>query len=584
MSVVLRYYQNDLIDAIQAKWLAGVQSVLAVLATGGGKTVIVGDIVRRHKGAACISAHRQELVSQISLALARYGVRHKIIAPDKVVRGIVRLHVEEVGASFVNPASLVAVASVDTLIRSGPLVDERWLQEVTLLIHDEGHHVLTANKWGRATDQFTNPRLKVLSVSATPERADGRGLGRKAEGIVDTMVEGPTTRPLINEGYLTEYRIVLAESDIKLSQDMISRETGEFIQSKLKAAVRGSHVVGDVVAAYKKYTPGQRALVFASDVETSIDMAASFRAAGVRAMHVDADTPDDVRDDAKRKLKRGDLDVLTNVGLFGEGYDLPVVAAVYDTAATESFAAYAQRFGRMLRLSIPPELMAVWDRYTPDERKAHIAASGKPHGFYVDLVGNLLRHKGPPDRPRVWSLESRERRGSNSDAELTTTCRNIDVDGSGYACGKDYERYLAKCPYCGYKPEPSARSGPEFVAGDWRELDAETLARMRGEIIDVSAPYVHTQGLPLAYAKHNANAHQARIDAQLNLRDAFAWWAGEQRARGLDDGEIYRLFYLTFGIDTLSAWALKKPEADILSNRIDSLLTVASLQSRVSNN
>ena len=577
----LRYYQNDLIDDIQAHWLMGYKCVLAVLATGGGKTVALGDIVSHHKGAACISAHRQELVSQISLALAKFGIRHRIVAPDKIIKGIIRLHVEEIGTNFISPTAPVGVASVDTLIRKGTQVVESWMMQVTLLVHDEAHHVLRENKWGKATNQFKNKELKILSLTATPERADGKGLGSHADGIADVMVEGPGSRQLIDEGYLTPYKVVLAESDIRLTEDMKSKDTGDFNQQKLKAAVRGSHIVGDVVKAYQTYTPGEPALVFASDVETSIDMAANFRKASIRALHIDADTPDDVRDDAKRKLKRGELDVLCNVGLFGEGYDLPLIVAVYDCAATESYANYAQRFGRMLRLSIAAELMANWDYFTIAERKAHIAASSKPYGVYIDLVGNMFRHRGPPDRPRQFTLDSCERKGGSSDAILTTTCSNKNANDTGYACAQTYERFRVKCPYCGFKPEPTARSGPEFVGGDWRELDADTCRRMWGEVIDVEAPFVYVQGTPLLYARAHANHHVAKQLAQKDLREAFAWWGGERRSEGLSDTEIIREFYYVFKIDTLTAWALPRAEAVILTEKIDSVLTESSLRSRI---
>lgn len=571
-AINLRYYQHDLINEIHKAWASGAKGVMAVLATGGGKTVVFGRIVASHKGASCSIAHRQELVSQISLALARYGVRHKIIGPKAVVQNIVSLHVREVGTNFIHSASKVAVAGVDTLIRKGKLVVTNWLKEVTLVVHDEGHHLLADNKWGKATDLFTNPLLKLLSVTATPERADGRGLGRHADGLIDVMVEGPGVRQLINEGYLSEYRVIMAESDIVLSQDMISAETGEFIQAKLKAAVRGSHIVGDVVKAYQKYTPGERALVFASDTETSADMAESFRRAGIKALHVDADSSDEVRIDAVKKLKDNELQVLCNVGLFGEGFDLPVVVAVYDTAATESFSNYAQRFARMLRISVAATLIPLWETFTPDQRKAHIAASAKPYGVYVDLVGNLIRHRGPPDKPRQFTLDSREKRGrSGQDGPPVTYCK----------CGKTYERFYACCPFCGFKPEPTARSAPEFVDGDWRELDAETLARMRGEMIDVDSFFIPVLGVPHHIALKHLKDDAAKKAAQVDLRDAFAWWAGERRSEGMPNEQIIRLFYHTFKIDTLSAWALGRAEAVILTERVHAVLTPTSQQARL---
>src|SRR5690606_14044996 len=72
---------------------------------------------------------------------------------------------------------------------------------------DEAHHVLRDNKWGRECARFDNPSMTWALPTATPERADRKGLGRNAEGIVDRIVEGPPMRWLINNGYLTDYVI-----------------------------------------------------------------------------------------------------------------------------------------------------------------------------------------------------------------------------------------------------------------------------------------------------------------------------------------------------------------------------------------
>src|SRR5437868_6910617 len=181
-------------------------------------------------------------------------------------------------------------------------------------------------------------------------------------------------------------------------------------------------------------------------------MAEQFRKTVIRAMHVDGDTDDDVREDAVRKLKRGELDILVNVDLFGEGFDLPNIYAVYDCAATASYARFAQRFGRMLRLDILATLMAVWEDLTPLQRKQFIAESAKPWGLYVDLVGNINRHQGTPDRGRGWSLESRASKGTGSGPSMLTVCSNRDR-GDGMACGKSYARFKSCCPYCGFRPE-----------------------------------------------------------------------------------------------------------------------------------
>jgi DNA repair protein RadD len=284
----LRPYQARARAEILEAWDSGHNNVLSVLPTGAGKTVLFSDIIRGHVGASCAIAHRQELVSQISLALARDKVRHRIIGPKSIVKLCVNLHMMEVGASYYDPSSICAVAGVDTLVRrGGELVD--WLNSVTLCVQDEAHHVLKANKWGTAFGMF--PNAKGLGVTATPLRADGRGLGRHVDGLFDTMVEGPGMRDLIDMKYLTEYRVFAPPSDfVRPGADEVGT-TGDISQAKNTAAVRKSHIVGDVVAHYLRIAPGKLGVTFTESVETAGDIAARFNAAGVPAAVVSAKTP-----------------------------------------------------------------------------------------------------------------------------------------------------------------------------------------------------------------------------------------------------------------------------------------------------
>ncbi len=574
----LRYYQTDMCSQVLEQWEQGVKNILLVLPTGGGKTVCMGYICSQLREAICLQAHRQELVGQISCALARFGILHRVIAPESVIKQIQRQHIERFGSHFINPNSPVGVAGVDTLIRKGKLVNMRWAASVTTVFVDEGHHCLKKNKWGRGIDIFTHPDRKILLPSATPERADGHGLGDHASGYAQIMIIGPSARQLIDEVYLVDFKVAMPETDVEIAEDMFSA-SGELNQ-KGKAAVRGSHIVGNVVEAYLKFSPGKPAVVFATEVQVSVEMAEQFRKAGVRAMHVDGDTDPEVREDAIRKLERGELEVLTNVDLFGEGFDLPNIYAVYDCAATESFARFVQRFGRMLRLDVGA-LQDIWETLTIEQRRAAVANSPKPYGLYVDLVGNVNRHKGTPDRPRAYSLDDRSSRPRAGGAAMTTVCANLNVDGMGIACSKTYARFKSKCPYCGHVPEPAKRDTPEAVDGNIVLLDAAALRELYAKVIDLTAPFYTPSGVSSTIAQVIVTNHRDKVDAQKNLRDAFAWWAGERRAGGLSDQEIDKLFYLTYGLDRLTAFGLGRGDADELTNKLDATLTASSVLRRI---
>ncbi|MCK5127518.1 MAG: DEAD/DEAH box helicase family protein [candidate division Zixibacteria bacterium] len=554
-------FKNDIYNA----WDTGHKNVLGVSPTGSGKTVVFSDILKDHNGSSCAIAHRQELVTQISLALARDDVPHRIIGPNNVVKLAVNIHMAECGTSYYNPQAPCAVAGVDTLVRRKDNL-ANWLNSVTKWVQDEAHHVLVNNKWGKAVDMF--PNAIGLGVTATPDRADGYGLGRHADGVFDVMVEGPQMRALIDMGYLTDYRVFAPPSDLDLTNVNVTK-SGEFSKEPLKAAVNKSHVVGDIVKHYLRIAPGKLGITFVDSVDTATQVAAEYNRAGVPAAVVSADTKDTDRVRIVKEFTARKLMQLVNVDLFGEGFDLPAIEVVSMGRPTQSYALYVQQFGRALRLILGNISRATWDTYTDLQRRLLIAQSTKPHAIIIDHVGNVERH-GLPDRPRIWTMDRRERTGKNkpTDDIPTTTCLNPE-------CVSVYERTYKACPYCGHVNLPAFRSGPEFVDGDLTELDAATLAEMRGEIakvnmtVDEARADMLANWVPKIALTPGIKRHIARQEMQTALRESIAWWGGYQRAAGRDDSESYKRFYWKFGIDVLSAQALNIKDAQTLALKIN---------------
>tara|TARA_R110002033_G_scaffold64766_4_gene115672 strand:+ start:827 stop:2788 length:1962 start_codon:yes stop_codon:yes gene_type:complete len=628
----LRPYQLTMYHDIHNEWDKGHRNVLAVLPTGGGKTRILSAIIRDHNGASCTIAHRQELVSQISLAFARNGVRHRIIGPNKIIRAVVQLHMTEVGTSYYDPNARASVAGVDTIMSwcgtgvdgdmyfeetpsgdkllYGPRSNGYWGQPVkmgqdelkphgvltgkrppkdisdsisryaptvTKWVTDEAHHLGAPggkrNKWMKAVDLF--PNALGLGVTATPCRADGAGLGRHHDGVMDIMVIGPTMRWLIDNGHLSEYRVFAPPSDLsgRMGDVKTSSTTGDFNVNQVRDAVEQSNlivaddktskVVGDVVQTYLMKFKDMLSVVFVPSVTAAEELEKQFIASGVPAKSLNGNTSDEIRINSIRKLARRELLVLINVALFDEGFDLPAIEVIQDAYPTQSYGLFCQRFGRMLRLM-----------------------DGKEYGIYSDHAGNVMRH-GLPDAKREWTLDRREKRKTSDDVEQLRTCVDHKVGGVVVreGCFSVYERYLKECPECGLhvpKPTPTERTGPEYVDGDLFELDAETLARMRGDIARVDKPMdeavaeyrnnlinKHAPAIGvMANTKRFAIKHEAQQEAVKAIRDIMAMWAGYHRAVNRDDAEIFRRFYLAYGVDWLTAQSLPTDEMLKLGERV----------------
>lgn len=534
---LLRPYQQDTKRSIYDAWSNGAMNVLAVLPTGAGKTVIFSDIIRDHRGASIAIAHRQELVSQISLALAQDGVRHRIIGQKSVVKLCVSIHMDEVGNSFYDPSAQCAVAGIDTLIRRE---NDPWFKTVSLWVQDEAHHVLVENKWGKAVRLF--PNAKGLGVTATPMRMDGKGLGRHADSVFDAMVEGLGMRELINTGYLTDYRIFAPPSDLDISEVNITA-TGEFNAEKLKIAVKKSHIIGDVVSHYQRIAPGKLGVTFASDVETATDISRKFNEAGVPSEIVSAKTPDTQRVSVIRRFKKREIMQLVNVDIFGEGFDLPAIEVISMARPTQSYPLFVQQFGRTLRIM-----------------------DGKTHGTIIDHVGNVVRH-GLPDAVRTWTLDRRNKRARCIDTDVIPVRVCIQ-------CTAVYERVLKVCPACGFIYVPGSRNGPEFVDGDLCELSPEALEALRGDISNIDMDkeqyraWLISRNMPRLGQLRNIKLHIKRQEHQTILRDSIALWAGYQYSKGRDVSESYKRFFFKFGVDVGTAQTLAVKDATELNERI----------------
>jgi DNA repair protein RadD len=557
---MLRDFQQKVKAETYQAWSEGAFNVMPVMPTGSGKTVTFCDIVREFNGPACTIAHRQELVGQAALALNRERVPHSIIAPKQVVQQIIALEHELQGYSTYNSRAPVRAAGVDTIIRHDPT--DKWYSQVGLVVQDEGHHVLKDNKWGRAQLMFPNAR--GLFPTAHAVRADGAGLGREADGLVDRLVIGPSARELINRGFLTDYRIFCVGSDIDFDSVPIG-PSGEYSMPKLRAATHSSNrLVGDVVKHYLQIAPGKLGVTFAVDIEEATKLRNAYQAAGVPAEIITSETPLGVRGQLMRKFRARQLLQLVSVDCLGEGVDVPAIEVVSLARRTASWQLMCQQIGRALRIIVEEGFLAHWDQYTDAERVAIIAASPKPKAIIIDHVGNIIWHaktRGLFDTPQEYTLLRREARSrGKSDAIPLRPCM---------MCFQPFERFRIECPHCGFPVTPGSRATPELVEGDLVELDPAVLAALRGEIERVNGPVRFPENMDPAARRGLMRHHHDRYKAQQSLQRYMQLWGGWQvNHRGLDNREAQKLFYIRFGVDVMTAQTLNAADATALEVRI----------------
>jgi DNA repair protein RadD len=419
----LRPYQVTAVDQIRAAFSDGARRVLHVSPTGSGKTVefvfVVGNAVARGRRVLVLT-HRQELIDQISAALAQGGQPHGILAPG-----------------CAETADPVMVASVAFLSRPARLA--RWTGKFDLIIIDEAHHAV-AGSWARVL--ASQPKARILGVTATPQRLDGLGLRSQ----FDAMVVGPTTGDLIRDGWLATF--VVYEPTAAPDMSAAKIRGGDFAIEDQRAAM-GGVVIGAAVTEYQRICPGAPAVVFCVDIDHSQRVAEVFRAAGVRAAHVDGETGASDRRSAIAGLSNGTVDVICNCGLISEGVDVPAIGAAILLRPTASLALYLQQVGRALR-----------------------PAPGKERALILDFAGNTARH-GLPDEKREWSLDSKPtKQRDRGDAQRVRRCGG---------CGALNRAGAHSCTSCGADLRtPRERREIEIALRQAREREDADLVQSLG--------------------------------------------------------------------------------------------------------
>lgn len=415
---ILREYQDRGIDNILAAFEQGHRSVLYVLPTAGGKTVLFAEIARRAAAEGTrvgILVHRDQLLIQAAEKVDACGLSYSLIAPGHNYYG-----------------DLVAIASKDTLVRR---LDRH---DFDLIIIDEAHRA-TAPTYRRIMDAY--PEARILGVTATPQRTNGQGL----DIVFDALVCGPSIRTLIDLGFLAEPVTYGAIHKVDLSG--LKTVAGDYDQHALADLMDKPRITGEAVAAYKKFCPGESAMAFGVGIRHCEDIAADFRAAGYRSTHVSGEMG---RDEVRHRiasLKTGEIQVLVSCDIASEGIDIPSVRAGILLRPTSSLIVYLQQAGRVLR----PK---------PNGGKALI----------LDHAGSFARF-GLVDDEREWSLEGRKKRSRAGDSEAAVSVRQCPMC---FFC----HRPTTVCPECGHVYEIAARE-PDVESGELAVIDAAALRRAK---------------------------------------------------------------------------------------------------------
>lgn len=384
---VLRDYQARGRAGIFSAFASGARRVLVVSPTGSGKTTIftyMADELDQVGKRTLILVHRRELAYQACNRLREFGVGYGLVMAGEPE----------------TPYRRVQVASVPTLARR--IAAGARIPPADLVIPDEAH-LSTATTWARCLSAY--PWARVVGFTATPWRLSGKPLA----GLYDDVVVVAHPAELREQGHLCPY-----VGFAYLAPDVSKLHTvgGDYNERESAAAMRSGLIVDNILEQWLAHASGLSTVVFAVTVEHSRQLTERFKAAGVRAEHLDGETPLLARQAMLRRVERGEAQVLCNVGVAVEGLDIPRLKCCVLARPTKSVARAIQMMGRVRR---------PWEGQV---------ARIHDHAF-------VIRQHGLPDQERDYTLTAKP-----------------EAPPSLKRCSKCFAMYTGGvCPECGSEPK-----------------------------------------------------------------------------------------------------------------------------------
>jgi superfamily II DNA or RNA helicase len=343
--MLLRSRQQEFVDRCMVA-LADNDNTLGVAPTGAGKTLmfskVIGEIHKDNPNLrACVLAHRDELTAQNE-------EKFKWVNPA-ISTSIVDSYVKSWEGQ-------VTFAMVQTLTRENNLEQ---MPPVDLLVIDEAHHV-TAPSYKNVLEyaRKVNPKLKILGVTATPERGDKSSLGEVFNNCCDQIkigeliLSGNLVRPVtfaIDMGNVTEKLKALR-----------TRGKGDYSDSEVASILDSEPLNSEVVRHWREKAGERKTVIFCSNVSHATNVTNSFNAAGISTALVTGEMTKEQRAIVFENMTKGMIQVIVNVAVLTEGWDYPPISCVVLLRQSSFKSTMIQMIGRGLRtidLAIYPDII-----------------------------------------------------------------------------------------------------------------------------------------------------------------------------------------------------------------------------------
>ena len=394
-TITLRTYQETLIEDIRTAVKAHYKGILVMLPCAGGKTTIFADISRT-------SALKKKRVL--------------VLTPEDTIKDQI---LETFGKLAVD-MDLVELVSYQKA-STAKWLSEHKADEFVSIIIDEAHHSC-ADSYLRIFKHFKD--AYKFGFTATPERLDGKAMSM----VYQTIVSGPSAQSLIDQGYLCKSIIIEDESVRSSYAGKVS--TGfDYTQAELANIDLGAaESYRKIVDIYLSKVGKEQAIAYCPNIHFSKMLTQAFEERGITAIHLDGEVRGGERKQAIADFRDGLIQVVCNVNLVGEGFDVPACKAVLMLRPTLSRTMYVQQAMRCMRI-----------------------ADGKTEGIILDFVENKKLH-GAPEADYTYSLDGRETQAIREDtvheektvSEVTPRDRDKNKVSSAYSIFLDRDIHFGE--------------------------------------------------------------------------------------------------------------------------------------------
>lgn len=346
----LRTYQQAAREAVEAAHRRS-RGALVCIPTGTGKTRLAGAVAWDHKlrgSKVLVTCPTIVLCHQMYDSLRALGLSCSIEQADNHVRW---------------PLPDVTVASVATM--RGARLKQFAPTTFGLVVADEAHRSVSASQL--AIFEHFAP-AKRLGLTATPDRVDGVSL----RNVFDELAYEMSMLQAIQDGWLVPLRFKTAITDFDAKR--LRTIGGEVSAGSVEAEIMRSGLMHEAANTLAELSSGDRTVAFLPTVAASKAFVGELLARGVSAAHVDGTTGGDVRNLAFERFKRGDVRVLSNVGICVEGWDMPEASVIALLNPTKSRSKITQMIGRATRLAPGKTHALVLDFCPGRMRKGRLAS------------------------------------------------------------------------------------------------------------------------------------------------------------------------------------------------------------------